>query len=504
MRIMSIAALLLASGTPLAAQSAAPIVRIDAGSLSGERTPDGRLIFRGIPFAAPPLGALRWRAPQPVARWTGVRPARASAPSCAQLDDGWNKANADHSAEDCLYLEVATPDPHPAHPLPVLVWIHGGSNKAGGGAGAVQSSLVRRGIVMVSIQYRLGPLGFMAHPALTAESPDRASGNYGLMDQQAALRWVRRNIAAFGGDPARVTIAGESAGGQDVGLHQLSPLSKGLFAQAIEESGTAGFGWPARDLAASETIGEQIAALAGAAHADAAALRALPAARLLEAARHIPTPAGLPEPGTVWLQTTVDGHVIVEPPAATLARGGGTRVPLLIGANTREIGFYADATVARAGLRRAFADHAAAAIAVYGLDRGAPPADDPVFGPATLHAATDVVFTCPAALVAAARARSGTPVWHYRFGYAPAGSTVAHASEVRFVFGAPGEDGIPATAAPLQAYWANFIRAGDPNGAGLAPWPGYGAERRSIVFGDGTPVATNDLQAQPCRWAVNP
>lgn len=495
----SLAALL---ATAASAAPVAPVVAIDTGNVAGERTADGRLLFRGIPFAAPPVGPLRFRPPAPARAWTGIRQATASAPACAQLSDGWNKANADYSAEDCLYLEVGTPALHPTAPLPVLVWIHGGSNKAGGGAGTIQSSLVKRGMVVVSIQYRLGPLGFMAHPALTAESGTHTSGNYGLMDQQAALRWVRRNVAAFGGDPARVTIAGESAGGQDVGLHQLAPQSAGLFARAIEESGTAGFGWPARDLRTSEGIGEEIAALAGVPHADAAALRRLPATRLLEAARHIRTPAGLPEPGTVWLQTTVDGQVITEPPATMLARGGGARVPLLIGSNTREIPFYETAGVARAALIQAFGDYPAAA--VYDLADGARPMDDLTFGPATLRAATDVVFTCPAALVAAERTAAGVPVWHYAFGYAPAGSAVAHASEVRFVFGAPGEDGIPADAAPLQAYWTNFIRTGDPNGPGLARWPDYGTARQSLVFGAGAPHIADDLRARPCHWARYP
>ncbi|WP_267393672.1 MULTISPECIES: carboxylesterase family protein [unclassified Sphingomonas] len=496
------AAALAGAAMPASAMAAdAPVVAVEGGRIAGERLADGRTIFRAVPFAAPPVGPLRWRPPAAVPQWQGVRAARGAAPSCAQLDDGWNKANADGSTEDCLYLEIGTPALKPATPLPVLVWIHGGSNKAGGGAGTVQSSLAKRGIVLVSVQYRLGPLGFMAHRALTAESPDHASGNYGLMDQQAALRWVRRNIAAFGGDPARVTIGGESAGAQDVGLQQVSPLAAGLFAGAIEESGTAGFGWPTRDLATSEAIGDEIATLAGAPAATADALRALPADRLLTAARRIHTPNGLPEPGTVWLQTTIDGHVITEPPAITLARGAGARVPLLIGANAREIGFYDDAATARAALARAYPGHGAEAAQLYGLAGATLPADDPVFGPATLHAATDVVFTCPTSLVATARTRAGVPVWRYRFGY---GATVSHASELRYVFGNPGEQGIPADAAPLQAYWANFIRAGDPNGAGLVRWDGHGPSGRYLAFAPTGAGMRQDGGTAPCSWAVYP
>jgi para-nitrobenzyl esterase len=502
--LLSLALLPIAITSAPAREIAAPVVSVEGGRIAGTIEPDGRVTFRAVPFAAPPLGPLRFRPPSAVVPWAGVRAARSSAPACAQLSDGWNKALVDTSAEDCLYLEVGTPALHPAKPLPVFVWIHGGSNKAGSGSGAVVSSLVSHGIVMVSVQYRLGPLGFMAHPALTAESPTRASGNYGLMDQQAALRWVQRNIAAFGGDPARVTIGGESAGGEDVGYQQVSPLAKGLFHAAIEESGTAGFGWPARTLRTSEAIGEEIAALAGVPKASAAALRALPVAKLLEAARHIRTPAGLPDPGTVWLQTTVDGHVITEPPAATLARGGGTRVPLLIGNNTREIAFYDSAAVTRAALDAAFPGHGAEAAKFYGLMDATPTKDDPVYGPATLRAATDALFTCPADLVARARAETGVPVWQYLFGYAPVGRTVTHASEVPFVFARPGEAGISADAPPLQDYWANFIRTGNPNGAGLAHWPDYGASRRFVTFGNGAPVAGTDLRPVPCHWVINP
>lgn len=480
----------------LSLAAASPIVAVDGGRIAGEQGAD-RVSFRGIPFAAPPVGPLRWRPPAAVRRWTGVRPARISAPSCAQLDDGWNKANADNSAEDCLYLEVASPTLTPAAPMPVMVWIHGGSNKAGGGAGAIASSIVRRGIVLVSIQYRLGPLGFMAHPALTAEG--RGSGNYGLMDQQAALRWVRRNIARFGGDARNVTIAGESAGGQDVGLQQVSPLAAGLFDKAIEESGTAGFGFPARDLSTSEAIGEEIAGLAGAPHANAAALRMLPVAALLGAARRIATPPGLPEPGTVWLQTTIDGHVITEPPARTLTRRGGQRVPLLIGSNAREIGFFPTADAARAALTAALGDRSATALRHYQLDRATPPADDPLLGPVQDQVATDLVFSCPATLVARSRYRSGVPVWQYLHAYDPAGGpALGHASEIRYMFGNAGEDGIAADAPRLQAYWANFVRSGNPNGPGLATWPRLDAAGSFIAFGAGKPVVGPNLRSGVC------
>jgi len=485
-----IAALLLAASAPA---SVDPVVPVAQGQLRGTRMADGRALFRGIPFAAPPVGPLRWRPPAPAATWSGIRDARTSAPSCPQPNDGWNAANAASSAEDCLYLEVGTPSTRLARPLPVMVWIHGGSNRAGGAQGTVSSSLVTRGVVLVSVQYRLGALGFMAHRALSAESPHHASGNYGLMDQQAALRWVRRNIAAFGGDPRNVTVFGESAGAQDVGLQQVSPRAAGLFDKAIEQSGTPGFGWAPRTLAASEVIGEQIAAGAGAPHADAAALRALPVAAVLAASAKIPTPPGLPEPGTVWLQITIDGWVIAEPPATTLARGGGQRVPLIIGSNLREISFYADAAQARAALLAAYGPNAP--LAAYDLAAAKPDT--------LLAAATDVVFTCPTALVAGARVRAGVPVWRYLFGYAPPnGPAVSHGSDLRTVFNAPGEGSLAVGAPPLQAYWVRFAQTGDPNGGTLPHWPQVDAAGRHLVAADTLTVTSGDSAA--CRASRYP
>ncbi|WP_230480872.1 carboxylesterase/lipase family protein [Sphingomonas sp. Leaf21] len=465
---------LLASAAPDA--SAAPVVRVAEGSLRGVREADGRMLFRGIPFAAPPTGPRRWRPPVAATPWRGIRDARASAPSCLQLDEGWNRANATGSREDCLYLEVGTANLSPARPQPVMVWIHGGSNRAGGAQGTVGSSLVTRGIVLVSIQYRLGPLGFMAHPALTAEGATRASGNYGLMDQQAALRWVRRNIARFGGDPANVTIFGGSAGGQDVGLQQVSPGARGLFDKAIEQSGTPGFGWAPRDLRTSEAIGQEIADKAGLSHATADALRAISADRLLQASREIPTPPGLPDAGTVWLQTTIDGKVITEPPSRTLQRGGGLAVPLLIGSNAREIDFFHDPAAARRGLVEAL-----------GSDAPALPDGDTRLATAEgrLALATDLVFTCPATLVADARQRAGIAVWRYDFGYSPPGGpAVTHSSELRYIFHRPGEDGVPADAPDLQGYWIRFARTGNPNGAGASVWPKWDGRGAGLSFTD--------------------
>lgn len=472
-----VAALLLSASTPQAPRPV-PIVTVAEGTLRGTQEPDGRMLFHGIPFAAPPTGPRRWRPPAPATPWRGIRDAGTSAPSCPQLDEGWNRTNAAGAREDCLYLEVGTPNLSPARPLPVMVWIHGGSNRSGGAQGTITSSLVSRGIVLVSIQYRLGPLGFMAHPALTAESPARASGNYGLMDQQAALRWVRRNIDRFGGDPANVTIFGGSAGGQDVGLQQLSPGARGLFDKAIEQSGTAGFGWAPRDLRQSEAIGEEIARGAGLSRVSAATLRTIAVDRLLQAARGIATPAGLPDAGTVWLQTTVDGQVITAPPIQTLARGDGQRVPLIIGSNTREIDFFHDPGDARRGLAEA-------------LGRHAPSGKDFATAGERLALATDLVFTCPATLVADLRRRAGVPVWRYDLGYGPPGGAAAtHGSELRYVFNRPGENGVPPDAPALQAYWVRFAQTGDPNGVGLPAWPRWDGKLAGLSFGESGTTAT--------------
>jgi len=223
-----------------------PVVAITDGRLKGELTTTEGAIFRGIPYAAPPVGELRWRAPQPPTPWNGIRDAMRSAPPCIQASVGWNSADAARGDEDCLYIDVRTPRLDRQAHLPVLVWIHGGANWAGSAGWVIDSALADRGVVVVTIQYRLGIFGFLSHPHLSRESADKVSGNYAVMDQIAGLKWVQRNIAAFGGDPRSVTVAGHSAGGQDVGLLMLVPEARGLFARAIQQSGTAGFGLPPR------------------------------------------------------------------------------------------------------------------------------------------------------------------------------------------------------------------------------------------------------------------
>ncbi|TCM17088.1 para-nitrobenzyl esterase [Novosphingobium sp. PhB165] len=484
----ALAALLLASSAPAA--GAPPVVTVDTGTIRGETGADGRAVFRGIPFAAAPVGDLRWRAPQPVKHWQGIRETVRSAPACLQIDYGWNREAAANQSEDCLYLDVATPALHPAKPLPVMVWIHGGGNRAGGGPGPGDSPVVARGVVLVSAQYRLSALGFLSHPALGAHS-----GNYGLMDQQAALRWVQANVARFGGDPANVTIFGESAGAQDVGLQLLSPGGKGLFRKAIEESGTPGFGLPPRSLADNEALGEIIATAAGAPpHASAAQLRALPGKALIEASEHADVP-NLDDDSFIWLQAVVDGVVLTETPATSLARGVGKDVPLILGNNFHELGLYG---APERAIAQGFGSNAKAALTAYGLaPGGTPPAD------LALQLANDLTFRCPALHVAAERTRAGAATWHYQFDIdGPGDKPVTHGSEIRFVL---GEDGAASdAAAPLAAYWVNFAQTGDPNGAGLPEWPRFGPRGTSLELAASGARQVEGLAARTCALRAVP
>lgn len=480
----------------IALLAAAPVVVTDDGPVRGQAIAGGGGVFRGIRFAKPPVGSARWRPPERPGRWSTPVDAIAEHKACPQPVYGdWNRAAAAASDEDCLFLDVRTPKLAAGARLPVMVWIHGGGNRAGAGGGAVESRITDGGIVLVSIQYRLGALGFMSHPALSAEGGG-ASGNYGMLDQQLALQWVRRNIARFGGDPAQVTIAGESAGAQDVALHQLSPGSKGLFARAIQESGTAGFGVAPRTLAQNERLGALIATKAGARpNASAADLRALPVAAIIAAQESVDVP-DLDDDSFIWLQAVVDGRVLLDTPAALLARGRASPVPLVVGVNARELTLHGGRDAAVATVRREFAANADRALALYGLAGGGRGVDDPRLGDVTLQLADDLTFRCPAVALSRTAAAKGGTVWQYQFDYAPPGGTVSHASEVRYVF----DRGEP----PLQAYWLNFVRTGDPNGAGLPRWPRYDAARGYLTFTDAGPRAAKDLRADICALRDTP
>jgi len=454
------------------AQAAPPVVSLKLGELQGATTESGAS-FRGIPFARPPLGDLRWRPPVPIEAWQGIFVADQSGPPCLQVDIGWNHQDAIQSREDCLTLDVSTPALHPAAPLPVMVWIHGGGNRAGSGSNYSLSPIIRQNVVLVTIHYRLGIFGFLSHPALSAESPFHSSGNYGLLDQIAALRWVRDNIAASGGDPDNVTIFGESAGGQDVGLLRISPLARGLFRRAIEESGTVGFGLPPRSLAANEALGETFQRRAGADSIDA--LRAMAGSDLLRAQEDL-SPAQIKDRTLLWLQAIVDGWVVPaapesSPPAPT---------PLLIGSNARELGLFGKFDEV---LAASFGDKAVEVRALY--ER----LSTPRLGDPATQLADDLTFRCPSLAVAARDAQAG--VWQYHFDMTPPEGEVAHAGELATVFGGD---------TPMQRYWTNFAKTGNPNGPGLPFWPAFNREGRSYLeFADSGPQPKQDLRGPICR-----
>jgi len=301
--------IMLAGVALLAIAANAQPVKVDGGTVRGTEWSGGGHIFRGIPFAAPPVAELRWKPPAPVRSWKGTLDATKQPPSCVQNDQGWNRGDFLIGSEDCLTLDVRTPAL--AGKRPVLVWIHGGSNRAGGPNDIVQSDLGKE-VVIVGVRYRLGIFGFLSHRKLTAEQG--ASGNYALMDQIAALEWVRRNIAKFGGDPDNVTIAGESAGSQDVSLMLAAPRARPLFRKAIMESGTPGFGLPFRSLEDAHRIGDQADALLGSG-GDIGKLRQMSVPALLAVDKQLHDDA-LEADDYLWLRTTVDGAVFPISPRA--------------------------------------------------------------------------------------------------------------------------------------------------------------------------------------------
>ncbi len=498
------AALILAAALALVPHPpamAAPSVLGPQGTLTGLDTPDGGATFLGVPYAAPPEGDLRWRAPQPPAAWSGARAASKNPPSCPQSDYGaWNADDAARGREDCLYLNIHTPQLDPAARLPVMVWIHGGGNRGGSMRGIVASSLAGKGVVLVAIQYRLAALGFMAHPALAAETPGHTAGDYGLMDQIAALRWVHANIARFGGDPDNITIFGQSAGAQDVGLLNLAPAARGLYAKAIEESGTADFGMHPLTPAKAQALGVLIAGKAGAPpNATAAQLRALPLAALLAAPEQGPLP-GFNDASYVWLGPVVDGDVLPRSPEAVLGAAAQAPIPLIIGVNAHELDMAW--TNPASEVREIYGPKAAGALAFYGLAPGAAPlAADPLLGDVKAQIATDYGFRCPAVHVAASQARAGAPVWLYHYERTPASGPLGHSSELASVFG--GWPISPPGAAPAYAladYWAAFAKTGQPNAPGLPVWRRQTTDQHPyMAFTDQGPQAREALRSLPCQ-----
>jgi para-nitrobenzyl esterase len=464
------------------ASTQAQVVRVSGGSVRGSQW-NGGYLFRGIPFAAPPVGELRWKPPQPAIDWKGVRDATAQPASCVQNNQGWNYSDFLIGKEDCLTLDVRTPSM--TGRLPVLVWIHGGSNRAGGPNDMVLSDVGKQ-VVLVGIRYRLGIFGFLSHPALTAEQG--TSGNYGIMDQIAALRWIHDNIAKLGGDPGNVTIAGESAGSQDVSLLLAAPAARGLFEKAIMESGTPGFGMPFRSLKDAERIGMQADDLLKAG-GSIEKMRGMSIPALLAVDLKLHDEATESDDG-LWLRTTIDGKVLPADPRTLLEQAPPR--PVILGTNKVEFGSdreHRDAIIAKS-----FGANETAARAYYHADEPSPP-DDPRLGSLDEQIGTDVVFRCPTEHMAQLLSGRGAPVWRYEFDSAPNGARTSHAAEIAYAFGtstfAPGLS--------LTPYWIQFARTGDPNAAGLPPWPRFTPQtQRHVLFDSNGVTIEGPLRPQLC------
>jgi para-nitrobenzyl esterase len=464
-----------------AATAQTPQIKIDSGVLQGV-VADGIAAFRGIPYAAPPLGNLRWRAPQPVAPWTGIRPATALAHDCLQnifKDD--QAPPIPPTSEDCLYLNVLTPTQMPAAPMPVMVWIHGGGSVIGGTTPVAYQgeAFVRHGVIFVSVNYRLGRLGYFAHPALTAENADGLLGNYGYMDQIAALKWVQRNIAAFGGDPANVTVMGESHGGRSVNMLLGTSLARGLFGRAIIESGFGRMYQPPIGAPvgsggdSAEDTGLKFARSAGidGSGPDALAkLRALPAGVIIG-------DVGFGSGRISYAGPMIDGKLIPADMPDIYLSGDNLRVPILVGANDEDTGTAPGDT--EADVYSTFGMYSDAARKAY----TAAGAKDLV----TLKGMVgrDRQAIEPARFEARIFAQEGLPVYEFRFSYVAQSlrgqvTGAHHATEVPYVFKTlSAVRGVTPTPQDEQVeesmieYWTNFMKTGDPNGSGLPNWPRY-------------------------------
>jgi para-nitrobenzyl esterase len=493
MRRLGLLAVLLACGAGARAQNVAA-VKIDTGALRGVAA-DGVVSWKGIPYAAPPVGALRWRDPQPAAKWTGVRDAAQYGSDCLQA----GKVQAANTSEDCLYVNVWRPEKMTAK-TPVMVWIHGGGFVSGGSSTKPfdGTEFAKHGVVLVTLNYRLGRFGFFSFPALTAEGNDAVLNNYGLMDQVAALQWVQRNISSFGGDPKRVTVFGESAGGISVQLLMASTMTKGLFSQAIVESGAGKtlHGIVTRfGIADGEKTGLAFAHKVGIEGTDAAALeklRALPADTL----KGDLTMSTSFEQGSTFSDVVADGKLVTVPPDEVFGAGGGAKVPLMIGATNEDVGGKYLASMTDDALWNLFganADEAKAAFASVAKDSRR----------MRLELGADAAMIEPARYGARAYAAKGVPVYEYRWSYVPVAmrsmmTGAKHASELAFVF-----DNLPqrkeltdadkAMAAAINGYWAAFGRTGNPNGEGRPEWPRYEAKTDVLMnFTDDGPKAMAD------------
>ena len=468
------------------------VIDTTAGPVGGEDV-DGMRVFRGIPYAAPPVGNLRWRAPQPSHAWTETRNALDFGTPCWQPDiDGFYSRGPIDKSEDCLYLNVWT-RAKAGDALPVMVWIHGGGLQIGHGHLPMYDggALTQEGVVLISINYRLGVLGFLAHPDLSAESPDGVSGNYGILDQIAALRWVRDNIAAFGGDPGNVTVFGESAGSWSVCYLVASPLANGLLHRTIGQSSGCFTAHPrlAEDTPAGQSghaVGESLATALGV--PGVAAMREIPAETLYARIAESSWNAG----GRI---VYVDGHVFPETMSALVDEGKHNRVPVLLGSNADEgttlfMGMpEVDEAAFKASVEQQWGELVPEVLEAY--------AEDIAVGTKTAsrQMLSDQYFAWEMRTWARAHTAQNDPAWLYFFSHVPnlggeRGTSYGafHAAEIPYVFGNPhlgfgdgGKDIDPRdidreVTRLMVGYWTNFAKTGNPNGDGLPMWPAYSAD----------------------------
>jgi len=522
-------------------------VPTDKGMVHGS-TAGGVRSFLGIPFAATTSGANRWKPPQPAAAWSTTFKATALGPICPQVDPS-TMAYAATSDENCLTLNVWTPDPAPTTPLPVMVWIFGGAFVFGSGGAAPYNGnhLVPNGdVVVVSMNYRVGALGFLTHSALAAEDPSNSSGNYGLLDQQAAMKWVQTNIGAFGGDKNNVTLFGESAGGKSVCLQLLSPGSRGLFSKAIVESGLCLA--PGLTFAAAEVQGDRYAQAMGCTDADSATtlscLRNLPAKTIVNGPATPPPqlPGGLfyqDSSTSLSFQPIVDGVFLTDQPAALFAANKEAPVPVLQGANTDEgilfqiaaLGPYTSVTTEAdylAALTRTFGSGASAIAAHYpvaGGDAGAVdsggPSSDAGAGSVTVfdtpddaltQVTGDALFVCQARRLERILSANSPKTYLYSFNGPLTGVPIAqlagkafHSSELPYVFGnsyllgSVPDAGVPLVSA-IEEYWTKFATSGDPNGGSNPMWPAYTTAGDQNLNLDTSITVGTGLEAANCDF----
>lgn len=469
-----------------------------AGVIEGERGSDGLGVFRGVRFAEAPIGSRRWRNPEPVAPFSGVVATRQFGPNCFQIGSEFlvDTSLTQNLSEDCLTLNVWTPTANASANLPVMVWIHGGGNNTGAGSQASfdGADLARQeNVVVVTINYRLGPMGYLAHRLLNAETPTGTSGNFGLRDQILALGWVESNIARFGGNPGLVTMFGESAGGVNVCNLIASPLASGLFDRAIMQSGSCRnslqllSGTTPLEPQSAIALGDRAAGLLGCANVTdvLACMRAVPVAQIYQLLA--PATGEFPVSG---VQTTtadvygpiVDGTVLPQTPAARILTGAHNVVPVLLGSNNNEAGLFRSANIVLAGtvnayqasVARLFGANAPRVLAAY------PASTDAQALPAFERLFTDLNFTCVTRAAARAFGGFAGPVWLYEFNrFPPALQNLGafHGLEIGYVFGTFNPQTFQAADTTLsnamQGYWAQFARAGNPNGGGRANWPAF-------------------------------